>query len=372
MKILHVAESAQGGVGTYLAEILPDQALRYGSNHVRAIVPADHIGHLSGVDRRSLTTWRRGDRSAMAAVRLAVAIRREIATFRPSLVHAHSSLAGGVLRLMYGWSGRPFRIVYCPHGWAFDRVALAIKNRVIAHIERNLAASADRIIVISEHERAAALAIGINPARLTLVLNGIADVPPARPARWDDERIKVLFVGRLDQQKGFDTLLDAVEPLQDRVALRVIGKAVAGPMASPRPRRSQVEYLGWRSLAEIATEIAAADVVAIPSRWEGFGLVALEAMRAGVAVVASAVGGLREIVVDGETGRLVPPDSPERLMRALSEHDRETWHVMGAAGRARYEAMFTARRMNAELATLYQELTPEPAAYPLGPAAAHA
>jgi glycosyltransferase involved in cell wall biosynthesis len=363
MKILHVAESAKGGVGTYLAEILPDQARRYGSDNVRALVPIQHAAHVSGVDRRLLLTWRREERSVTGVVSLAKTISREIARFNPTVVHAHSSLAGGVIRLLYGWKKPPFRIVYCPHGWAFDRQSSGLKNRVIERVEKGLAGGADRIVLISEHERQEALRIGIAPERLSLVLNGIDDMPPARPARWD---------GRLDTQKGFDTLLDAVEPIQDRVALRVIGKAVAGPATAPRTRRAQAEYLGWRSLSEVATEIAAADVVVIPSRWEGFGLVALEAMRGGCAVVASAVGGLREIVIDGETGYLVPPDHPERLMRVLSRHDRETWRAMGRAGRARYEAMFTAQRMNAELAALYQDLEPPAVDDRIAITAAHA
>ncbi|WP_174293263.1 glycosyltransferase [Sphingomonas bacterium] len=356
MRILHVAESAKGGVGTYLAEILPDQARRYGQDSVRALVPAQHAGHISGVDRQLLRTFRRRERSPVGVAALAIAIRREIAQFRPAVVHAHSSIAGVVLRLLYGWTKPPFRIVYCPHGWAFDRRSSAVKRRIIERIERSLAPAADRIVMISEHERAEALRIGIASERLALVLNGIADLPPARPARWDGERTRVLFVGRLDAQKGFDTLLDAAAPIEDRVSLRVIGKAIAGPAAIPRPHRAHVDYLGWRSLAEVSTEIAAADVVVVPSRWEGFGLVALEAMRGGCAVVASAVGGLREIVADGETGYLVEPDNPERLMTVLARHDREGWRAMGTAGRARYEAMFTADRMNAELAALYAEL----------------
>ncbi len=362
MKILHVAESAQGGVGTYLAEILPDQARRFGVDGVRAIVPDRHAGHLSGVDRRLIVTWPRSDRSVAGAARLAAAVRREVARFAPTVVHAHSSVAGAVVRGLYGWRPRDFAVVYCPHGWAFDRRSAALKTRAIELVERVLAPAADRIVVISEHERREALRLGIAPERLSLVLNGIADTPPARPARWDDERLKVLFVGRLDEQKGFDTLLDAVEPLTDRVALRVIGKAVAGPATTRATNRRQVEYLGWRSLAEVSAEIAAADLVAVPSRWEGFGLVALEAMREGRAVVASAVGGLREIVVDGETGRLVRPNAPERLMRAITEHDRNEWRAMGAAGRVRFERLFTASRMNDALAALYRELAPATAA----------
>lgn len=361
MKILHLAESAKGGVGTYLAEILGDQARRYGSDNVRALIPSQHAAHVSGVDRRLLVTWRRQDRSALGVFRLASAIRQEIARFEPTIVHAHSSFAGGVLRLLYGWRNPPFKIVYCPHGWAFDRQSTGLKNRLLESIECSLAPSADRIVLISIHEYREAIRIGINSEQLAVVLNGIDDQPAARPARWDDERIRVLFVGRLDTQKGFDTLLDAVDPIRERVSVRVIGKAVAGPATAPRPHNTQVEYLGWRSLSEVATEIAAADVVVIPSRWEGFGLVALEAMRGGCAVVASAVGGLREIVVEGVTGHLIVPDNPERLMTALSLHDRATWRAMGAAGRARYETMFTARRMNDELHALYEELAPLPA-----------
>ena len=356
MRILHIAESAQGGVGSHLADVLPEQARKLGGDNVRALVPDRHSAHISGVDRHLIATWRRTGRSVSGLFTLAAAIRREIAAFRPSIVHAHSSVAGTLVRLMYGWWRPPFRIVYCPHGWAFDRHGSGLKRRLIEAIERGLAPGANRIVLISDHERRAGLRIGIAPARMVLVLNGIADQPPGRPARWEDTRLKLLFVGRLDEQKGFDTLLDAVEPLESRVALRVIGKAIAGPASSRRGHRAQVEYLGWRSMAEIATEIAAADVVAIPSRWEGFGLVAVEAMRESCAVIASRVGGLQEIVVDGETGRLVSPDAPEELMRTLLEHDAPEWRAMGRAGRARFEALFTAERMNRELLALYRDL----------------
>ena len=371
MRILHVAESAQGGVGTYLAEILTDQTRRFGADTVRALVPIQHAAHISGVDRRLFITWRRAERSVFGILRLAQTVRQAVASFRPDIIHAHSSIAGGVIRLLYGWGRPPFQIVYCPHGWAFDRRSRALKKRLIERIERSLAPAADHIVVISEHEHREALRIGIAADRVAVILNGIADIPPTRPARWEDDRVKVLFIGRLDTQKGFDTLLDAIEPLREQMSLRVIGKAVAGPATAPRPRRSEVEYLGWRSLAEVATEIAAADVVVVPSRWEGFGLVALEAMRGGCAVVASGVGGLREIVVNGETGYLVPPDNPERLMRVLGLHDRMTWHAMGAAGRQRYETMFTAQRMNDEIAALYHDLAPPtPDSCPTPPARA--
>ena len=360
MKILHVAETAMGGVGTYLAELLPLQAQSLGPSHVRALLPDEHASHVTGVDKQMIRRWHRAGRSPMNLMRLAAAIRREVAQFKPTLIHAHSSFAGAVLRMMYRSENRPFRIVYCPHGWGFDRPGSATKNKAFAAVERRLSALCDQIVIISEHERREGLRIGIPEDRMTLVLNGISDVPPARPAHWEDSRLKVLFVGRMDRQKGFDTLLDAAEPLSHLICVRAVGKAVAGP-AMTRTGSGVVEFLGWRSLAEIAVEIAAADVVAVPSRWEGFGLVALEAMRGSCAVVASNVGGLREIVVDGVTGRLVPPDTPERLMEVLAEGDRGRWQRMGEAGRLRYLERFTAERMNGELVALYRRLTQTPA-----------
>ncbi|MCC2976609.1 glycosyltransferase [Sphingomonas sp. PL-96] len=365
MKILHVAETAKGGVGTYLAELLPLQAQSFGARNVRMLVPAAHAGHVTGVDKQMVRCWRRSGRSPLNLLRLALAIRTEVARFNPTLVHAHSSFAGAVLRMMYP-SERPFRLVYCPHGWGFDRPSSHAKNRMLAMVERALASKCDEIIVISEHERSEGLRIGIPHASMSLVLNGISDGPPSLPSHWEDERLKVLFVGRLDRQKGFDTLLDAVAPLADRICVRALGEAVADPRKS-RTGGEGIQLLGWRSLAEIAGEIAAADVVVVPSRWEGFGLVALEAMRGSCAVVASDVGGLREIVVDGVTGRLVPPDAPGRLMEVLSHGDRAYWKRLGKEGRRRFVSFFTAERMNADLVQVYLHLESGIADVPLGP-----
>lgn len=357
MKVLHIAESSQGGVGTYLSEVIPAQTARFGADHVRALIPARHAAHLANVNRRQIRTWHRSNRSVTMLFTLARKVRSEVAAFRPDVVHAHSSFAGLIIRLMYGWRRVPFTIVYCPHGWAFDRRGSSLKNRITAIVECWLAPLTDRIVLISEHERRLALEAGIPEHLLTMVVNGIGDTPTAVPARWADDRTKVLFVGRLDRQKGYDTLLDAVEPFGDQLVVRVIGKPVADG-SGVRPAAKHVTLLGWRSMAEVSAEIAAADLIVVPSRWEGFGLVALEAMRGSRAVVASDVGGLREIVVDGETGKLTPSDSPVALARALTACKRGDWARMGRAGRERFLDRFTAERMNDELASLYSEITP--------------
>lgn len=360
-RILHVAESAQGGVGTYLTEVLPYQAARFGEAAVRALVPDLHVSHLLGIDRAQVRTWRRRGRGVEAGARLAAAVLAQVREFRPDIVHAHSSFAGTAVRALFGWRPRPFRIVYCPHGWGFDRRSWS--DGAARAVERALVPACDRIVAVSDHERRLGLEAGVPAAKLALVRNGVADRPASQPAPWKDDRLRVLFVGRLDRQKGYDTLMDAVEPWLDRLCVRVVGRPVAG-RGPGRPAPAGVEHRGWLSLRDTAAEIAAADVVAVPSRWEGFGLVALEAMREARAVVASGVGGLAEIVADGETGRLVPPDSPEHLARALAEGGRETWRAMGEAGRRRFLQHFTADRMNRELAALYEEALAVPAGAP--------
>jgi glycosyltransferase involved in cell wall biosynthesis len=118
-----------------------------------------------------------------------------------------------------------------------------------------------------------------------------------------------------------------------------------------------VELLGWLDAEGVAAQLQAADVVAAPSRWEGFGLAAAEAMRAAKPVIASRVGGLCDLVEDGVNGRLVPPDDPAALCAALLADDPEARRRMGRRGRARYLQYFTAQRMNEELLDIYAQLS---------------
>ena len=97
-------------------------------------------------------------------------------------------------------------------------------------------------------------------------------------------------------------------------------------------------------------------MVVVPSRWEGFGLAAAEAMRAGKPVIASDVGGLCELVDDGVTGRLVRSDSAEALRTALLMDDGQALRVLGENGRRRYLARFTATEMNETLLGIYSQL----------------
>ena len=183
------------------------------------------------------------------------------------------------------------------------------------------------------------------------------------------ERPAVALVGRLSDWKGQDVLLRALAeiPLVERGAVAIMA-GDAAPGAEELPHRlemlagrlgvaERVRWLGFRR--HVDDVWAAADVAVVPStRPEPLGLVAMEAGAAGVPVVASAHGGVAELVRDGETGLLVPPGNPSALAVAvrLLADDPELAGRMGMAGRRRVKEHFSVKRMLAELQDLYDEL----------------
>jgi glycosyltransferase involved in cell wall biosynthesis len=204
----------------------------------------------------------------------------------------------------------------------------------------------------------AAERIGIPAKRLRLIPNGIPSESPRgrrREVLWPEGKRRVLFVGRFDRQKGTDVLLDALEELQDSAFCYLVGDTVLGD-APLRDLPLNASATGWLFPAEIEAFYRSADVVVVPSRWEGFGLNAVEAMRAELPVIASRVGGLIEVVKDGTTGVLVPPGDKSALVKALRDIDDERLAAMGRAGRQRFLRYFTLDRVHEQITGLYREV----------------
>jgi glycosyltransferase involved in cell wall biosynthesis len=342
-----------GGCGTYLNEILPSQIAALGSENVRVILPAQHRHHIITPSPATMRLFHRTSR-VRGIVHLVYAVATALLRFKPEVVHAHSAFAGVVVRFIGLFGGRRYVSIYCPHGWAFEITASKLARNMISACERVLSRCCDRIVAISEWERRQGVSIGVAPDKLLVIYNGVAAEPPdTAPALWPDARRRILFVGRLDRQKGVDILMEAVRGLDERVCVRVVGEAVVARTAAAVAPPPGVELLGWQNQAAVARQMNASDLVVVPSRWEGFGLVAIEAMRAGKPVVAAAVGGLQEIVVDGVTGRLVPPEDVQALRKALLLDTDEELVKMGAAGREVFLKYFTSDRMNRALLNMY-------------------
>ncbi len=356
MKVLHVAETIKGGIATYLNDLVPlqqaDDAMQ-----VRLLVPVEQRDEVPAIPASSVGYFRRRSRS-LGLPALTAALRREVSRDRPDIIHAHSTFAGLITRLLSLTSSSFPPIVYCPHGWAFDRWGSWTSEYVIRAAEVALSSRSAKIVAISWHEYEQAVQIGIAPERLKIVASGLAAAdrqaeiaPPTSDGQ--DRRRKVLFVGRLDRQKGADLLLDAVECLQDAVVLSLIGANVVDRRDKAVARPEHIRELGWKSPGEIDGYIKDCDVVVVPSRWEGFGLVALEAMRMGKPVIASSVGGLKEVVVNGSTGILVPPGDIGELRAAILRPSATELAEMGARGRERFDRNYRIERVHEELRELY-------------------
>jgi glycosyltransferase involved in cell wall biosynthesis len=354
MRILHVAESVKGGCGTYLNQLVRVQLRDPAIASVHAVLPDAHVVQVPDIPETRRRLFVSNGRSPGSLLRLWRATAQAVATLQPDCIHLHSTFAGAIGRVGLALGrGRP-PLVYCAHGWAFDMAGGAARRNAMAWVERALAFSCEGVIAISDHERQRGIAIGIPPERIVTVLNGIADAPPARPQPAAASRRRVLFIGRLDRQKGFDVLLAATQGLEERLELRVIGSSVVGDQGSAG-RLSGLTMLGWCDEQRIRQELAWADCVVIPSRWEGFGLVALEAMRAGRAVIATRVGGLPEVVEDGRTGWLVPPEDPGALRGILLSRTDAQLAAAGRAGRQRFIQRFTIERTATALFSVYRQ-----------------
>jgi glycosyltransferase involved in cell wall biosynthesis len=230
------------------------------------------------------------------------------------LVHAHWIPSGFVA----AWTGRPFVVQL----WGTD-VELARKAPRLAQSILRRA----RLTICASTELADAA--GRLGARAVRVIPSGVDVPPT--VGEPDDPPHVLYAGRLSQEKGILELVEAARGLP----LVIAGD---GPLRHRVP-----EALGLVPHDRLLGLFERAAVVACPSYREGFGVVCLEAMAHGRPVVASAVDGLRDLVVDGETGLLVPPGDVLKLRAALERllGDRELRERLGRAGRERARASFS-------------------------------
>jgi alpha-maltose-1-phosphate synthase len=223
-------------------------------------------------------------------------------------------------------------------------------------IEKTTVEAADRVIAVSNKMRDDILRhFDADPARVVVIHNGI---DPERFRRTDQrdhlQRLGVtppyvLFVGRITDQKGIFDLIEAAKRLPAGVQVVLCASAPDTPEIEERLRRAvaampTVRWINEMVKHEVVVQLYShAAVFCCPSVYEPFGIINLEAMACETAVVASAVGGILEVVVDGETGILVPPSNPGTLAEALTRllNDPDARRRMGQAGRRRVEGHFS-------------------------------
>lgn len=220
-------------------------------------------------------------------------------------------------------------------------------------IERMIGKKADLIAATCDDEVNELVRMGIRRTRTAVVPCGV-DPELFHPAAASPRPRRIVSVGRLVPRKGFEDLITALQMVPDAALVIAGGPPAIKLRSDPEAQRllAHAEALGVRDRVKLAGQVArqdmpdllrSAEVVACVPWYEPFGIVPLEAMACGLPVVASAVGGLLDTVVDGFTGKLVPPRDPKRLAKELRTllADGSRRHVYGTAGADRVLACYT-------------------------------
>jgi glycosyltransferase involved in cell wall biosynthesis len=343
-RICYVIGTTAGGTARHVEMLARGCAQR--SLMVSLLGPASARGLFPDVtfDAVDIAQRPRPARDAASVLRL----RRLLARHAPDVVHAHGQRAGALAALAL--AGRRRRegpaTVVTVHNSAPPGVT---SRAVYRALEQLTARQADAVLCVSPDLADRMRRAGARDVSLAVVPAPHAVLPSADAvgrARADIDaggRPIVLAVGRLAPQKGFDVLIDAMTILRGRDPAPVLVIAGDGPLAGQLAGRSRaagtdVRFLGQR--ADIPVLLAAADVVAVPSRWEGQPLIVQESLQAGRPLVASRAGGISGLTGE-DAALLVPPGDPAALASAVRVllDDHALARALAAAALARARAL---------------------------------
>jgi glycosyltransferase involved in cell wall biosynthesis len=347
MRILHASQPGDAGVARVLAELVEHQTGLGWQVHVACPPDGWLVRRLAGSPVR-LHSWnasRSPGGSTLAETRAFGALARRI---DPDVVHLHSAKAGLAGRLALR-GGVP--TMFQPHAWSFHAAGPRIQRATVLW-ERTAMRWTDLLIAVSRAELAEGHQLGIRPRTSEVISNGVdtelfcpRDRAQARQELGLGPGPLVLCMGRLTRQKGQDLALRMWPRIRAAVPdarLAVVGD---GPARTALARELPPGAALFGAVADPAVWFAAADVVALPSRWEGMALVPLEAMASGRTVVGFDVSGVAESVADA--GCTVPVGDltgfGDQVIRRLIDHDLALEE--GRRGRLRAVQLFERTRV---------------------------
>lgn len=287
-------------------------------------------------------------------------IKATLRKMKPDLVTTHSNKAGLLGRLAAGSLKIP--VTFTSHGFLFSEDEKSFRGHFYRLMEKIASRAASMVIAVSESEKKLAVKLQVIPeAKITVIHNGLSDISPQQKAIPSAEPPDLVMVARFADPKDHKTLLEALSRMIDKQwRLRLIGD---GPLLAETKQltarlglEERVTFMGSRD--DVTDLLAKEQIFVLASKREGFPLSILEAMRAGLPVVASKVGGTSEAVLDGECGYLFPAGDSEALLQRLLRllEDPLLRQSMGKAGRDRYLANFTLDIMVDKTVSLFETL----------------
>ncbi|HYT09810.1 MAG TPA: glycosyltransferase [Mycobacteriales bacterium] len=307
---------------------------------------------------------------------LGTELAARFATDPPDLVHAHFWMSGlASLAATRGPDVPVLPVVQTFHALGVTKRRFQGRHDTSPaariRVERALARDVARVIATSSEESSALVRLGAARHRITVVPSGVdvQQFTPEGPAAQRGPRLRVLSIGRLVPRKGFDTVIRAMAAVPDAELLIAGGPAAEGLADDPEARRlrrvagrfgvaDRVRLVGAVPRPDMPALLRSADLVVCAPWYEPFGIVPLEAMACGVPVVATAVGGFVDTVVDGATGTLVPPRRPDALAVAMRKLLSEPFwrEAYGTAGVDRARSRYSWERIGGDTATVYEQV----------------
>jgi glycosyltransferase involved in cell wall biosynthesis len=296
--------------------------------------------------------------SPMQLIKSVMALRKLMLELRPALVHSHSPLSGATARIAASLTGTP--CLFTAHGWNFSpglpwsrRIASVVLEWLVARLGQP-------IIAVSAYDGMLAGRFGVaRPPQLAVIRNGIAEADPVAPIEHRS-RPAIVMAARFTDQKRQSDLIEAAALVKSDCRIELLGDGETRFQCEELSRRlgqdGRVHFLG--QVASVEAHLRSATIFVLASNYEGLPLSILEAMRAGIPVVATRVGGVDEAVSDGVTGLLFERGDVQALAVHLDRllRDAELRRSMGNAGRARFLAYFTDARMLQETSAIYGSL----------------
>ncbi len=305
----------------------------------------------------------------IAFVRLYLLLRRE----KYDIVHTHTSKAGALGRLAAWLAGAG--VIHTSHGHNFYGYFGSAKSNALVMVERLLTHVTDKITVLTEMEKDDLKSYGVASSGKVVVINSGVELEQYRDAEVNvnekrselnlkNDSIIVAMVGRLEAVKGPEYFIEAVQPVMEKfpeAEFLIVGEGSLRHSLKSRCRdlniSDRVMFTGWRE--DIPELLKICDIVVLPSLNEAVGRILIEAGASGKPVVAANVGGIPEVVRDGETGLLFPSQNADALAGALLSllEDEKKRRDMGKAAKMWVDGKFSASRMVQKFTDLYGDVS---------------
>jgi len=287
-------------------------------------------------------------------------LNRLIKRVLPDIVHLHSTKAGWIGRISSYLAKT--KVIFTAHGWCFTEGVSSIRKKMGIFIEKKLSNITHKIICVSDYDKQLALKYGVTiDSKIKVVYNGVSNLQQydKLPEFSGDEALKVIMVARFSEPKDQISLIKAIPYIDDNIKIYFAGEgstmSVAQDLVAEIDVTDQVIFLGQRT--DVKELLSSFDVFVLSSKYEGLPISIIEAMSVRLPIIASNVGGVKELVFDGVNGLLFDADDHKELAEKISALQDEKLRItMGAASQEIYQQKFTLAQSLESTYQIYQEL----------------